>query len=242
MRTVETTGKTIEEAKQLAAEELGVPMDQIEFEILDEGAKSFLGLSRGQARVKATTTAERSEPAIEEPGLEEAMEVKEEAEVSVREPGEGLAGKTEGQWVLSMLEDVLAAANLEATPTLKSESDDEVYIDIEGPDVAILIGKHGQTLDALQYLLGVALSRAAETRARVTLDAEGYRDRYAQMLMAKAVEYARRVKETGEEAVLDPQPARDRRLMHMALADNTDVYTYSEGEGFDRHVVISPRK
>lgn len=229
MRNVETTGKTLEEAKQQASQELGVPENRIEFEVLEEGGKGFLGLSRA-ARVRATTDVE----AEEEAPLAEAPP--ERAEIR------GLEDQTEGQWALSMLQKITAAADLDVKSKLTLEDDGEINIEISGPDVAILIGKHGQTLDALQFLLGVALHRVSDKRTRLLLDAENYRDRHAQTLTAKAVEYARRVKETGEEAVLDPQSPRDRRLVHMALADDGDVYTYSEGEGDDRHVVISPKK
>jgi spoIIIJ-associated protein len=230
MRTIEITGKTIEEAKELASAELGVPIDQIEFETVDEGGKGFLGLSRNLARVKATADVEpieepEGEPVAEHPAAQRT-----------------LGDQTESEWVLSMVQQTLAAAKLDASAALKSEAGGDIGIEISGPDVAILIGKHGQTLDALQYLLTVALSRVSDKRTRVNLDAEGYRDRYAELLTAKALEYARRVKESGEEAVLDPQSPRDRRLVHVALAEDPDVYTYSEGDGDYRHVVISPRK
>lgn len=244
MRTIETTGKTIEEAKELAAQELGVRIEEIEFEILDEGAKSFLGLGRSPARVRATTDAEATETIKEAPAEQEEREEApaEEPEAGEEPRGEGLAGRSEAEWVLSLLEEIVEAARLEVKARIRSDTSDAIDIDIEGPDVAILIGKHGQTLDALQYLLSVALNRVSDGRARITLDAEGYRDRHAQMLTAKAMDYARRVKDSGQEAVLDPQPPRDRRIVHMALADDTEVYTYSEGEGDERHVVISPRK
>lgn len=235
MKTVETTGKTIEEARELAAAELGVPIDRIAFEVLDEG-KGFLGISRGNVRVRATELEEGA-PAQIEAVVREPEAGRDSDRPDRREPEEGVE-----EWVMSLLRDILAAANLEGAPKLKSTTPDEITIELEGPDVAILIGKHGQTLDALQYLVGVALNKVSTSRPRITLDAESYRDRHAQMLTAKALEYAEAVKQHNEEAVLDPQPARDRRIMHMALADDPDIYTYSEGDGDYRHVVISPRK
>jgi len=115
-------------------------------------------------------------------------------------------------------------------------------VTLAGEDVAILIGRHGQTLDALQYLVGIIANRDPHARRRVTLDAEGYRERHRQALEKTALDYARAVKDEGKEAVLEPQSARDRRIIHVALAEHPDVYTYSEGEGDERHVVISPRK
>ena len=210
MRTIEISARTVEEAKQLAAEKLQVSADQIEIEILEEGGKGFLGRSK-PTLIKATTEAEP---------------VTSEREESAP-PSDVPSNENQAEWVLTLLRNALSAAKLDATPKLISGADDEINIELSGEDVAILIGKHGQTIDALQYLMGVALGRAFDTRLRVTLDAEGY---------------ARRVKEMGEEAVLDPQAPRDRRIVHMALADDPDVYTYSEGDGYERHVVISPRK
>lgn len=151
---------------------------------------------------------------------------------------------TRGRQALSLIENILNAMRFDATPELVSEDDEEIQINLSGDsnDIGRLIGRHGQTLDALQYILGIAVNRFAPYKIRMLLDAEGYRVRHQQMLEAKAFEIARQVKEMGEEAVLDPQSPRDRRIVHVALADNPDVITYSEGEGDDRHVVISPRK
>jgi len=131
---------------------------------------------------------------------------------------------------------------LDAHPEIRSDSNEELVVDLVGSDLAILIGRHGQTLDALQFLVGIALGRGGRgIQKRIIVDAGGHRERHREALVHQALEYARQVKQAGQEAVLDPQPARDRRIVHTALADDPDVYTYSEGEGDDRHVVISPR-
>jgi len=235
MGWIEAAGKTLEEARAAAASELGVPADQIEVEVLEEGARGFLGIAQPKVRIRARALAEESE---ETPAAVQEEEIGEQAAV----PSE--TGISKAQRALRMLEDVLQAMRLEAQPRLVSETDEEVQIEIVGApdDIGRIIGHHGQTLDALQYLAAIAVNRHEPGRVRILLDAEGYRDRHRQMLEAKAHEYARKVKETGSEAVLEPQSARDRRIVHMALADDPDVYTYSEGEGEDRHVVISPRK
>jgi spoIIIJ-associated protein len=126
----------------------------------------------------------------------------------------------------------------------EKSDDEEIQITLSGDsnDIGRLIGRHGQTLDALQYIVGIAINRNSQYKIRTLLDAEGYRERHKQTIEAKALEIAKQVKELGEEAVLEPQSARDRRLIHVILADDPDVVTYSEGEGEDRHVVISPSK
>jgi spoIIIJ-associated protein len=143
---------------------------------------------------------------------------------------------------LRIVKDVLKAMEIDAKPVLVSADSEEVTINIVGSDVAVLIGKHGQTLDALQYIVGLAVAKYSDSRRRLILDAESYRARHQEIIEAKAREYAKAVKGEGREAVLDPQNPRDRRIVHMILADDPDVYTYSEGEGDDRHVVISPKK
>ncbi|HOM72699.1 MAG TPA: RNA-binding cell elongation regulator Jag/EloR, partial [Armatimonadota bacterium] len=149
-----------------------------------------------------------------------------------------------GAEAMLVLSRVLEAMKFEAEPKLVSETPEEIQIEIHGSseDIGRLIGRHGQTLDALQYLVAIAANRGRYDKIRVVLDAEGYRERHKQIIEAKARELARQVKEAGQEAVLEPQNPRDRRIVHMALVDDPDVITYSEGEGDERHVVISPKK
>jgi len=248
MDMVEVSGRTLEEAVQTAARELGVSVDAVEYEIVEEGAKGFLGLGQSPTVVKAHIRegyVPAPAPVREKPVVAEEAEAKVPA-AKAEQPKEPKAAAEDAQKfidvLLPMLSDIVEAMSLKAKPVVKSVDADEIVVDIEGNDLALLIGKHGQTLDALQYLVSIAANRAAGTRFRIILDAEGYRQRYNEMLERKAHEYARSVKAQGQEAVLEPQSARDRRIIHMALADDPDVYTYSEGEGDNRHVVISPKK
>jgi spoIIIJ-associated protein len=214
MSYIETTGKSVEQAVEAAAAELGVSVDEVRYEVLEESSKGLFGLGHGEVRIKASA-----------------------AESSGKETGNG-------QYILGLLTRILEAMGFDARPVLVAESDDEISINIEGAseDLGRLIGRHGQTIDALQYLMAVAINRVDPRRIRIILDAEGYRDRHQKSLEVKARELADLVKAHGEEAVLDPQNPRDRRIIHMTLADDPGVVTYSEGEGDDRHVVISPRK
>jgi spoIIIJ-associated protein len=123
-------------------------------------------------------------------------------------------------------------------------SQDAVDIDVDGPDAGYLIGRRGQILDALQYLTLVITTHKRDDvrRVRINVDADGYRARRAESLRALAQELAVQVKETGEEAVIEPLTALERRIVHTALVDHADVETYSEGEEPNRYIVISPRK
>lgn len=235
MSDIETTGRTLEEAVQAAAQELGVGTDGVDYEIVEEGNKGFLGLGQVPTTIHARVK-EGYVPAA--PSKAGAVPIEDISEDAAETGNQDEVVKAS----MKMVRDVVKAMGLEADVVLKSASEEEVYIDIIGKDCAILIGKHGQTLDALQYLLGLMLNRDFDTRRRVTIDAEGYRARHQELLEHKAKEYADAVRAEGKEAVLDPQSPRDRRIIHMALADDPDVYTYSEGMGDNRHVVISPKK
>ena len=125
---------------------------------------------------------------------------------------------------------------------MKSADADQVILDMVGGDTPRLIGRHGQTVNAIQYLVGIVTNRRMEAKVRVVVDAEGYRARREDALRKQALYLAKQVKEGGQEAVLDSLTANERRIIHTTLADDPDVYTYSEGEDPERRLVISPKK
>ena len=118
---------------------------------------------------------------------------------------------------------------------------DTITVTGSGGDVATLIGRHGQTIDAVQYLLNVIAYRAyGEAKKDVVVDADGYRERRAQTLREDAEDAAEEALRSGEAVELDPMPAAERRVVHEHLRDRGDVRTYSEGEEPDRHLVVAP--
>ena len=265
VETIEVSGRTEEEAVQVAAQQLGVAADAVEYEVVEEGAKGFLGLGQAptfisahvregyQAQAKPVpaveeTVEEPAEKPVEEPGAEAEVPVPPPvpppvpAPVPAPVPTQAAERGPFADHVVSILEDVLKAMEVDAKPVIKVDTEEETAVDIVGKDVALLIGKHGQTLDALQYLISIGANKGRAEKRRVILDAEGYRQRQQELLEKRAREYAQAVKEQGQEAVLEPQSARDRRIIHLALVDDEDIYTYSEGMGENRHVVISPKK
>lgn len=142
---------------------------------------------------------------------------------------------------LQMLQGFLASAGLEAEAQMESQQGDSVTYAVTGPDARLLVGPHGQTLDALQYLLSLMTNKGSSQRLRITVDADGYRARRAQTLTKFALELAAQVAANSEEAITDPLNAMERRIIHTALVDHPDVETYSEGDDPNRYVVISPR-
>lgn len=246
MKKIEASGRTLEEALQEAGKALGVEADAVEYEVIEEGSKGILGFGHVPWIINAWTSIE--ERVAVGPAPAQDIEMIEEAEEEATAAYEAEAPIASGDdkvfvdTVVSTLTDILKAMDIDARPVVKSTSTEEIEVELVGNDLAILIGKHGQTLDALQYIIAIAANKVSGDRRRVVLDAERYRERHNDVLIRKAMEYAEAVKERGKEAVLEPQSPRDRRIIHMALADSPDVYTYSEGEGDERHVVISPKK
>lgn len=143
--------------------------------------------------------------------------------------------------VRELLERVLAATGVEADIEV-SESDDEVSANIAGEDLGLLIGRHGQTIDAIQHLAYRIAYRDAEQRKRVTVDAAGYRERRAALLQQDADDAADEALETGEPVALDAMNAVERRVVHEYLRDREGIETYSEGNEPDRHLVVAPLK
>ncbi len=259
MRYVEATGRSFEEAKEQALFELGATEETAVVELVEE-TRGFLGLGH-HVKVRATLREEVAQESAgtttEAPPAEErsasadegsgapATEAVSEAEAAgpwVEEvPEEGqpeLAplGRVARETVLRMVE----LMGMECTVKAPEVSEEEVRIELEGKDVGLLIGRHGDTLDALQLLTAVIANRRVEHGGRVLLDAENYRARRMAMLERLAIQEAQKVKETKQEVVIPDLKPYERRVVHLALRDDPQVDTYSEGEGRNRRIVITP--
>ncbi len=243
MRSVEASGKTVEEAVAAALEQLGVSEDQVETEILEE-SHGFLGiLGRNVVRVRVTVK-EEAEAEREAPGTEPASVA--EAEVEAAEAAaEAVAALPEeedelGPTAQAVLQRILALMGVNAQALLKSSTPEQAVIELSGADVALLIGRHGDTLDGLQRATALIANRKSQQKKRVVVDAEDYRERREKMLTNLAKANAKKVRESRREAVLPDLKPYERRIIHMALVGEPGVSTYSEGEGRRRKLVISP--
>ncbi len=150
----------------------------------------------------------------------------------------------------NVLEKLLSLMGLPASVTLSTQSaigqEDEasssITLDVQGKDLGILIGRRGQTLAALQYIVRLITGQQTQTRLPVIVDIEGYKRRRWEALQTLAMRIAEQVKARQVSFTLEPMPAFERRIIHLALADNPDVTTESTGEGEARKVVIQPKK
>ncbi len=263
MQSIETTGKTVEEATKTAATKLGVAEDQLTVTVIEE-TKGLFGKStvRIKAEVKsaepAPKPAAKEAPKAEKPE-EEAKPVKkgrakttkkEEEKVVEEKPAPAAAEETEeaevaatdedGEQFIALIDDLISKAELEVVAKVTQVSGRYVNIELDGKDVAYLVGKHGEVLNALQYLVNIIAGRKFGNGVRATIDGNHYRNRREQQLTAHAQRVADEVIKRGEEAVLDALPAFERRIVHKALSEYKGISTYSEGEEPNRRVVIAP--
>lgn len=232
---VEVTGRTVEEAVENAAQQLGVATEQVEYEIVAEPKKLFGVLGSGLYTLRAWPQGEAPLPAE-----------KSSAAPASPEAGETVAGRPSAQEVAQRAREITAhlfqMMGMEAQIEIVSANRDGIFLDVNTPmSQGLLIGRHGDTLDALQFLVGVGANRGEHGGYRVTLDVGGYRKRQAEKLRQMALETAAQAVETGQEAVIPGLKAYERRIVHVTLADREDVTTYSEGEGEQRQIVISPK-
>lgn len=231
MTTVERTGKTVEEAVALALKELQVTEDFVTVEVLEQPKSGLFGLIGARPAKVAVTLIEKEEPMVEEVVLSVTEKTK-----AVSDDNNPIAvGK-------AFLADVFAKMNL--TVTIEQvDKEDAVLFDLKGADLGILIGRHGQTLDALQYLTNLAANKGIdEGRVRIVLDVEDYRKRREETLVRLAQRLANKVKRRNQRIVLEPMSRHERKIIHMALQDDPQIATYSEGEEPYRKIVIAAKR
>ena len=138
-----------------------------------------------------------------------------------------------------ILERILEELGMEASVAVE-EAEEEIHADIEGEDVGLLIGRHGQTIDAIQLIAYQAAFRGRQDRKRVSVDAAGYRRRLGESLRRRADLAAEDAIRHGQAVEMDPMGSNDRRVIHEHLRDRPEIETYSEGDEPNRYVVVAP--
>lgn len=248
MSAVEAEGSTIEAAVAAALTQLKADRDQVEIEILAQATKGFLGIGGRKARVRATlrNPVSLQEP---EPESESTAESPQERGRGARRrapSGESVAqpvpvSKETGENACRVLSETLHLMGVEAPVSLDVQGT-EAVINLEDTVDGLLIGRKGQTLDALEYLLNRMIARGEEEEAHLVLDAEGYRERRRQSLESLALRLSERAKRRRKTVTLNPLSPRDRRVVHLALEDDPLVVTRSMGRGYFRRLSIVPEE
>lgn len=208
----EFSGKTVEEALEAALAELGATADEINYEVVEEASTGFLGFNKKPAIIKV-----QKKPVIVAVVPEEIVK--------------------------KFVSDVLGAMGVEATVEVTNNEEAETLeVQVNGDDMGILIGKRGQTLDSLQYLASLAVTKETGKYVKVKLDTENYRERRKETLENLAKNIAVKVKKSHKAVSLEPMNPYERRIIHSALQNDKYVETHSEGEEPYRKVIVTPKK
>lgn len=234
---LEIIAGSVEEAVAQGLSQMGVPREKVDVEVVDAGSRGFLGIGGRQVRVRLT--------------------VREEGQASVAEsfaptgiPAEGVAPVAAGDELLDITREtvhtLLTKMKVDANVTASYGEPDEdgdkpIMVDIRGEDLSVLIGRRSETLNALQYIAGLMISKQAGHYVQLVVDVEGFRTRREKQLRQLARRMAEQAIHTGKRQVLEPMSAADRRVIHIELRDDPSVTTESIGTEPNRKVTILPR-
>ena len=208
----EFSAKTVDDAITEACKEFVITSDKLEYEIVEEGSSGFLGIGAKPAVIKARVKEEVKEITVEETAK-------------------------------NFLKEVFEAMNMAVVIDVKyDEAENTMDIELSGDEMGVLIGKRGQTLDSLQYLVSLVVNKEKDDYIRVKVDTENYRQRRKETLenLAKNISY--KVKRTKRAVSLEPMNPYERRIIHSALQNDRYVTTHSEGEEPFRRVVVTLKK
>lgn len=243
MEYKEFSAKTVDDAITAACQDFFVTSDKLDYEVLEEGSSGFLGIGAKPALIKARVKEDKEivKESIKEPvkGVlkEEKKFVKETAKVS------NVDAREVEEAAKKFLGEVFDAMEMEVIVDAKyDDAEKALDVDMRGEEIGILIGKRGQTLDSLQYLVSLVVNRGQADYIRVKLDTENYRQRRKETLENLAKNIAYKVKRTKRPVSLEPMNPYERRIIHSALQNDRYVTTHSEGEEPFRRVVVSLKK
>ncbi len=258
-KTLEIEGKSIDEAIEKACREFGVAREKLNIEIISEDSGGFLGMLSKKAKIKASLLSldmdftftdnpkakseprKKIEPRIE-PRVKPEKEVIKEKPKKQEEPAVVSSSNSEQvSKAKELLEGILQRMSLQCQVTA-GETSEKIVLNVEGNDSGLLIGKRGQNIDALQYILNKALNRSENERKMIMVDAEEYRKRREESLLSLAERVRQKVKKTHKAVSLGHMSAHDRRIIHLALQEDASLTTKSRGEGDYRKIIILPAK
>ncbi len=258
--TQEFTGKNIDIAIENACSALSISKEELDYVVVSEGTSGIFGIvGRKDAKINVTVPLDSTDESenYEMEGIrsivDEAFGEETRVEAADAPPVEEKKKKTYdrpepvdvtqdsidlGVETLQKMADLITE---DATVTAQTESD-RLTLSIEGGNAGILIGRKGQTLDAMQFLTDKIINRKSEARVRVRVDIEGYMETRRANLEHLAFKMADKAKKTGRPATINQMSAQDRRIVHLALKEDTKVRTQSMGDGYYRRLVIFPKK
>lgn len=228
--STEISAKSVNEAVEAALKELNATAEEVDIEVIDEGAKGFLGIGARNAVVRVTIKGHNSAPS------KKAEKPAKKSEKKVKKTITGSPEKTAEKF----LTDIFGAMGLEVAINSKFDGD-TVSVELSGENMGIVIGKRGDTLDSLQYLTSLVVNQESEDYIKVSIDTENYREKRTEALIALSNRLADKVIRTGKRFTLEPMNPYERRVIHSNLQDREEITTYSIGSEPYRKVVISPK-
>jgi spoIIIJ-associated protein len=230
VRSAEGSGRTVEEAIREALKVLGARREDVDLMVLDEGSRGVLGLGSRVARVRLTLLSEMDEDEASAPaGAPSAP-----AGVPGVDTGEAI------QLAHDVASSLVEAMGFPAEVNAREEAG-QIHVSVAGANLAPLIGRRGQALEALDLLVNLIVAHRQGRRIPVIVDIERYRERRVEVLQDMARRFADRVRRTGHPLALKPMSSAERRIVHTTLAEDGSVATHSEGQDPERRVVITPR-
>lgn len=250
MDYIEVKAKTIDDAITDALVQLGITSDQLDYEVIEKGSNGFFGLGSKDAVIRArkkVVVPEKKEAPVEEKKAAPApAPMRKEPAVAAPKAEKTISSADFAaleQSAKDFLSQVFKAMELEVEIITKTDIESKMIdIEFQGPEMGVLIGKRGQTLDSLQYLTNLAVNKQSDCYVKVKLDTEDYRKRRKETLENLAKNIAYKVKRTKRPVSLEPMNPFERRVIHSALQNDRYVSTHSEGEEPFRHVVVTLKK
>ncbi len=248
----EFTAKNVDDAITEACEQLMVTSDRLEYEVVSSGSAGFLGINAKPAIIKARIKEDKPEVKEVAPKTNEVKTEtsKVDTKSEAKEVPKAEAKKTSAadgdlfvQKANDFLKDVFGAMNMEVNVNTKFIAEDSILdVELSGAEMGVLIGKRGQTLDSLQYLISLVVNKESSDYVHVKVDTENYRERRKATLenLAKNISY--KVRKTRQSVALEPMNPYERRIIHSALQNDRYVTTHSEGDEPFRRVVVTLKK
>ena len=250
LKWIESTGKSEEAAVEAALQQLGMDRDEVSVEILERAKSGFLGIGSCPAKVKVSYEAPDEEPeedvvptpapVVEKPAASAPTPKVEEAETAPVVPTAApVGGEDRKAAIEGFLTGLLEHMGAQAKPEIKVDENGTYQVELVGQDLGGLIGRRGETLDAIQQLTGYAVNHGQSKRVRIHVDAEGYRAKREESLVRLAHKVAGKVVKYRRNVTLEPMNAYERHVIHTALQDTPDVTTYSIGTEPNRRTVVA---
>jgi spoIIIJ-associated protein len=255
--TLEIIAPSVEEAVARGLEQLGLPKDAVSVEVLDNGSRGLLGIGGRQARVRLSLKEVETAPVVSAAASEKSEQGYQDSQASFKEPtsikkideaelseDEVKALRKTQETVLELLKRMHIKAEVSSCYIEPADENDDrlVMVDIQGKDLSILIGRRSETLNALQYVTSLIVSKELNRWVPLMIDVQGYRSRRERQLRQLGRRMADQAVQTGKKQVLEPMPANERRVIHLELRDNAYVTTESTGDEPFRKVTIVPKK